>query len=148
MAEFTNFDIKMFEKARELAETSTFEHFHIGCVITYKHHIIGQGVNSNKTHPVQKRYNRYRNYNWKQGTTPLVHSMHAEIAALNSIPYTVAQSVNWKDVQVYVYRISPGRVTGRGLAAPCRACRKALTDLGVRHFYYSGNDSYIYEKVS
>lgn len=147
MAEFTNFDYRMFEKAKEIAETSNFLHFHVGCVITYKRHIIGQGSNSSKTHPTQKYYNqRYRHFS-KRGGKPTVHAIHAEIAALNSIPYPIAAQINWKEVHVYVYRISNGRVTGRGLARCCDSCMNALKDKGVRHFYYTGNDSYIYERV-
>lgn len=144
---FTNFDYRMFEKAKEVAETSDFSRFHVGCVITYKHHIIGMASNSCKTRPQQKYYNKkYRNF-VKQKGRPCTHSVHAEIAALNSISYPIATQIDWKDVHVYVYRISKGRITGRGLAAPCDACRNALIDKGIRHFYYSGNDSYLYERV-
>ena len=147
MADFTNFDIKMFEKAREIAETSDFLHFHVGCVITYKRHLIGQGSNSSKTRPQQKFYNKkYRNFSRKDGK-PCVHAVHAEIAALNSIPYPVAQQINWREVHVYTYRISNGRRTGRGLSKSCPACEGALRDRGIRHFYYTGNDSYIYERI-
>ena len=145
--EFTKFDIRMFEKAKEIAESSTFPHFHVGCVITYKHHIIGQGSNSSKTCPQQKYYNkRYRKFSRRDGK-PAIHAIHAEIAALNSIPYPVTQQINWKDVHVYTYRISNGRITGRGLSRCCAACEGALLDRGVRHFYYTGNDSYIYERI-
>ena len=145
--DFTRFDLRMFEKAKEIAETSNFPHFHVGCVITYKHHIIGQGSNSNKTCPKQKYYNkRFRNFSRQDGK-PTAHPSHAEIAALNSIPYPVSQQIDWKDVHVYIYRISNGRITGRGLSRPCPACEGALLDKGVRHFYYTGNDSYIYERI-
>ena len=146
MANFTKFDCRMFEKAKEVAETSKFYPFKLGCVVTYKHHIIGQGANANKTSPKQKYYNKYRKFS--RGDTPCVHSLHAEIAALNSIPYPVAAQIDWKQVHVYIFRISNGRESGMGLAAPCPACRKALIDKGVKHFYYTGNDSYIYERVN
>ncbi len=147
MASFTNFDIKMFDKAREIAETSDFLHFHVGCVITYKHHIIGQGSNSCKTRPQQKYYNKkYRNFS-RPDKKPAIHAVHAEIAALNSISYPIAQKINWKEVHVYTYRISNGRITKRGLSRACPACEAALKDKGIRHFYYTGNDSYIYERI-
>ena len=57
MAQLSKFDERMFEKAKEVAETSDFEHFHLGCVITYKHHILSAASNSSKTHPRQKYYN-------------------------------------------------------------------------------------------
>lgn len=144
---FTKFDYRMFEKARAVAETSDFEPFKLGCVITYRHHVIGQGSNTNKTSPTQKYYNKkYRKFSRINGM-PCTHATHAEIAALNSIPYPVAEQIDWKQVHVYVYRISRGRATNRGLAAPCSGCRKALLDKGIRHFYYTGNDSFIYERA-
>ena len=146
MATFTKFDYKMFNKARQIAETSNFESFHLGCVITYKHKIIGAASNSTKTHPMQKRYNRrYRNF--KKGRKPIVDSLHAEIAALSSISYPVAQQVQWKDVSIYVYRICNGKPLGHGTARPCAACRNALRDAGIVHLYYTGEDSFIYERL-
>ena len=148
MANFTKFDMRMFEKAREVAETSDFSPFKLGCVITYKHHIIGSGSNANKTNPTQKFYNkRYRHFTKLNGM-PSVHSVHAEISALNSIPYPVAEQIDWKQVHVYIYRISRGRKKGCGMAAPCPACRNALIDKGIRHFYYTGDSSFIYERVN
>ena len=147
MAEFTKFDYRMFEKAKEIAETSDFYPFKLGCVITYKHHIIGQGSNSNKTCPTQKYYNkRYRHFT--RNGSPCVHSTHSEIAALMNIPYPVASQIDWKQVHVYIYRISKGKKSKFGLAAPCSACRNALIDKGVRHFYYTGDNSFIYERIN
>lgn len=143
MATFTNFDKKMFERAALLAEDSNFRAFHLGCVIVYKHKIIGEGYNSTKTHPVQKHYNRrYRSF--KKSIKPFQDSLHAEIAALQSIPYPVAQEVDWKKVKVYVVRV---REKDFGLARPCPACMAALREMGVRNFYYSTEGGFAYEEV-
>lgn len=142
----TNFDEKMLFAARREAQSSDFDVFHVGCVIVYKRHIIGAASNSDKTHPMQKRYNQYRHFNkTKNG---IKHSVHAEIAALNSIPYTIGKEVEWSKVKVYIYRICPGRVGGYGLAKPCEACVQALRDIGIKHIYYTGNGSYIYERFN
>ena len=146
MSVLTKFDYKMFNKAKQVAETSDFGSFHLGCVIVYKHKILASASNSTKTHPMQKKYNRkYRQF--KHGEKPIIDSLHAEIAALSSIPYPVAQQIQWKDVAVYVYRISPGKPLGHGMARPCKACRKALQDMGITHLYYTGDNSYIYERL-
>ena len=146
MAELSKFDYKMFDAARKVAETSNFESFHLGCVFVYKHKIIASASNSTKTHPMQKKYNRkYRKF--KYGNKPIVDSLHAEIAALNSIPYPIAQQIHWKDVAVYVYRICKGKPSGHGLARPCKACMNALKDAGIGHLYYTGEDSLVYEKM-
>ena len=146
MATITNFDKRMFEMAREVAETSTYGPFHLGCVIVYKHHVIANAANSQKTHPVQKKYNRrYREF--KKGLKPALDMVHAEIAALNCIPYPIAEQIDWKDVKVYVYRISPGHKLGHGMARPCPACFNALKEKGIRHIYYTTNEGFAYERI-
>ena len=72
---FSKRDFAMFDSARRAAENSTFEGFHLGCVMAYKGRIISSGWNSKKTHPVQKKYNRkYRKFNKSQ--KPIVDSLH------------------------------------------------------------------------
>ena len=146
MAEFTKFDMRMFEKAHEIAATSDFDHFKMGCVITYKHHIISVACNSNKTHPAQSYYNKYRDFR-KNGPKPCVHSVHAEIAALSKIPYPIAQQIDWKQVNVYVYRIAPGLRLGKGSARCCPACAQALRDKGIRNIYYSTDYGFAFERL-
>lgn len=143
---FSKFDERMFEKAREVAETSDFDHFHLGCVLTYKHHILSMAANSNKTHPRQKYYNhKYRDF--RHGSKPCPHSIHAEMAALNAIPYPVGIQINWKEVNVYVYRIAPGLPLQRGTARPCAACMAALRSVGIRNIYYTTDDGFAYERL-
>ena len=142
----SNFDEKMFAAARKIAKTSDFDTFHMGCVIVYKKHIIGAAANSDKTHPMQAKYNKYRKFNkTKNGVK---HSVHAEIAAINTIPYTIGKEIEWNKVKVYIYRIAPGKIGKRGLARPCPGCMRALRDMGIKHIYYTGDEgSYIYEKL-
>lgn len=142
----TKFDYKMFEKARQIAKTSTYKTYNIGCIIVYKHHIIGQASNSSKTHPKQKKYNRkYRNF--KKSNRPIIDSAHAEIRALADIPYPIAESIDWSKVKVYVYRICPGKDLGMGLSRPCPACLNALRDHGIQNIYYSTDTGFAYERI-
>lgn len=146
MKVFTKFDIKMFQKAKEIAETSTYKTYSLGCVIVYKHHIIASGSNSNKTHPKQKIYNmKYRNFT--KAIKPIVDSYHAEMRALCNISYPIGQKINWKKVRVYVYRICPGKKSGMGLAKPCSACLNALRDAGIQHLFYTDDNAYCYERL-
>ena len=145
MSGITKFDERMFAEARKVAKTSSFENFHMGCVIVYKKHIIGAGSNSDKTHPMQAQYNKYRKFN--KTRNGIKHSLHAEIAALNSISYPVGLQVDWEKIKVYIYRICPGKKRGHGLARPCEGCMRALKDLGIRHIYYTGEESFIYERL-
>lgn len=146
MSGINNFDERMFAAARKEAESSDFESFHMGCVITYKKRIIGSAANSDKTHPMQAKYNQYRKFNkTKNG---IKHSMHAEIAAINSIPYVTGREVEWSKVKIYIYRISPGKPGQYGMARPCPGCMQAIRDMGIQHVYYTGEGSYIYERLN
>lgn len=143
---FSKFDKQMFKAARKVAETSDFATFHMGAVVVYKKHIIGAASNSDKTHPMQAIYNQYRKFNkTKNG---IKHSVHAEIAALNSVPYPIGKDVDWSKVRVYIYRIAPGLPKGYGVAKPCPGCEQALRDLGIKHIYYTGDNSYVYERYN
>ena len=79
-------DYRYFEKAMHIAMVSDFEKVHVGCVAVYQGNIIGMACNSNKTHPVQMYYNRYRDAKDINGY--FVPKMHAEISCIIDILYT------------------------------------------------------------
>lgn len=136
----------MFDMARRVAEESDFDSFHLGCVITYKKHVIASAANSHKSHPLQKKMNKkYRKFN--KSKKAVVHSGHAEILALANIPYTIKQTIDWRQVHVYVYRISRGKPLKIGLARSCPACMGAIKELGIQHLYYTTDDGYCYERL-
>lgn len=146
MAKFSKSDLRYFELARQEAEKSTYQNFHLGCVVVYKGHVISCGSNSTKTHPTQKAYNRkYRRF--KYGPQLVVDSLHAEMAALTDVPYAVDVKTDWSKARVYIYRISLGRRTGRGMARPCPACFHALKNKGVHDVYYTTDDGFAYERI-
>ena len=125
-------DAEAFYSAFEAASESTFGVFRVGCVIVVGNKVIGSGCNTVKSDPVQKHYNtRYREF----APAPYCdreHSLHAEIAALKSIPYTVKVKTDWSKAEAYIYRICPGHFYKQGLAAPCCACAHALADFGIK----------------
>lgn len=136
--------MRFFDYARRVAEGATYDGFKMGCVIAYRGHVIGAGANSDKTCPQQKYYNRrYRSF--RRGTKPIRDSLHAEMSALRSVPWQVAHSIDWGKARVYVYRISPGKSSGHGMARPCQGCIHALRDIGVRKVLYTTDDGYCME---
>lgn len=139
-------DYRYFEMARQEALKSDFSRFHLGCILIYKGHTIGRGFNSDKTDPLQKKYNKERKFN-KSSKQPIKHSIHAEIAALKSVPYPIAESIDWSKVKVYIFRICKGKTLGMGNARSCAGCMKALRDRGVQHIYYSTNDGFAHERI-
>lgn len=141
---FNKFETRMFHQAHIEAEKSDYNRFKVGCVVTYKHTVIGRGCNAKKSHPLQKEYNRkYRKFNNEKGQC-IIDSVHAEISALTSIPYTTGIEIDWSKVKVFVYRICPGKKRGYGNAKPCAACMNAIRDLGIRNVYYSDENGFNY----
>lgn len=135
----TKTDYKMFDKALKVSSLSDFKKPHIGCIAVYQNSVIGIGWNSNKTHPMQEFYNKYR-FNPKR-IYP-VPKLHAEISCLNSIKHL---NINFSKVKLYIYR--PRKDIEVGIARPCPSCMAAIKDLGIRHIYYTTDSGYAYEKV-
>lgn len=131
-----NIDYRYFDKARQIADISDYNRIHIGCVAVYQGQVIGLGCNTNKTHPTQKFYNRYR-----KPSDSLLPKLHAEISCLNQIRHL---NINFAKVKLYIYRIRKDQPFG--LSRPCPSCMAAIKDLGIRDIYYTTNDGYSYER--
>ena len=130
-------DYRYFYKARQIANISDYNRIHVGCVAVYHGQIIGIGCNTNKTHPTQKFYNRYR-----KPSNTMLPKLHAEISCLNQIKHL---NINFAKIKLYIYRIRKDQPFG--LARPCPSCMAAIKDLGIRDIYYTTNDGYAYEKI-
>ena len=132
---------EFFKAAKKCAEQSNYNgasSAKIGAVAVFRHTIIAQGRNQDKTHPLQQRYNIYR-YN-VNGNHYYPSKMHAEMELISKIRYL---DVNISEVEIYVYRET--KSGQKALAKPCLACETALRELGIRRVYYTGNNSYISE---
>lgn len=132
----TKTDIHYFDKASKVAEISDFAKINIGCVAVYQGTIIGVGFNTNKTHPMQKKYNRYRN------GENFIPKLHAEINCLNSIRYL---DINFSKVKLYIYR--KRKSAKYGMCRPCPSCLAAIKDLGIKHIYYTTDEGFVYERM-
>lgn len=133
----TKNDYKYFSKARQVASVSDYHKVHVGCVAVCQGNIIGIACNCEKTHPLQKRYNRYR-----KPSDSLLPKLHAEINCINSKKNL---DVNFSKVKLYIYRIRNDQPFG--LARSCPSCMVAIKDLGIRDIYYTTNDGYAYERI-
>jgi len=136
--ELSKSDYKYFNLAKHQATLSDYIKCHTGCVITYKNKILSQGFNCNKTHPLQKKFNKYR------FSEDGVHKLHAESNALISI--IDIEDIDWKKVKVYTYRIM--YVDGKevmGLAKPCKSCLELIKTLDIHNIYYTTNEGYAHE---
>lgn len=133
----TKSDYRYFDKARQTATISDFYKTHIGCVSVYQGNIIGIGCNCNKTHPIQKKYNKYR-----KPSENMLLKLHAEINCINSIRHL---NINFSKVKLYIYRIRKDQPFG--LSRPCPSCMAAINDLGIKDIYYTTNDGYVHERI-
>lgn len=132
----TKTDMHYFVKASQVAEISDFAKINIGCIAVYQGTIIGVGFNTNKTHPMQKKYNRYRN------GENFIPKLHAEINYLNSIRYL---DINFSKVKLYIYR--KRKSAKYGMCRPCPSCMAAIKDLGIKHVYYTTDEGFVYERM-
>lgn len=130
---------KYFKKAYYAAKISDFPQVHVGCVAIYKGSVIGIGFNSNKTHPMQKYYNRFRE---EEGNNHFAPKLHAEISCINSIRHL---NIPFSKVQLYIYRICQDRP--HGISRPCPSCMAAIKDLGVKDIYYTTDDGFAHERL-
>ena len=136
-------DYKYFSKAKQIAQVSGCPKGHSGCIAVYQNRIMGMGCNTNKTHPTQKYYNRYRiDDNDFDNSESLLPKLHAEINCINQLKHL---NINFSKVKLYIYRTRKDIVCG--MARPCASCMQAIRDLGIREIYYTTNDGYSYEKL-
>lgn len=140
MAQFNNKKINRYlDMAKEASTQSDFNKHHLGAVAIYHGSLLATGFNSCKTSPIQKRYNKARNYqveaNYKN-----TNCTHAEVACLSKIRYL---DIDFSKVKLYVYREHKNGV--KALARPCPACQKMIKDMGIKNIYYTVENGYCYE---
>lgn len=145
----TTRDVTGLVAACEEALQSDVPFAKVGAVIMCQGVIVGAGRNSLKTDPLQRHWNRYRTFDYLTPSDPSnMDSIHAEIAAIKSLPYTVDRQLKWGQARVYVFRVAPGLPLGHGMARPCPACWKAVEDKGVRQVVYTTDKGFAKEFVA
>ena len=118
---------RFFALAKSVAQTSDYDRVKIGCCVVYKGTVISVACNCNKTHPLQTKYNKYRNFD----PNTYANKLHAEVHALSLV---MNKDIDWKRVSIYTYR-----ETKDGMPAcsrPCIACSNLINDLGISTIYY------------
>lgn len=134
----TNTDFKYFEKAKQVATISDYHPVQVGCIAVYKGHIVAVACNLNKTHPIQKYYNR----RYREDSDGMMPKLHAEINCLNQLKHL---NLNYSKIKLYIYRLRKDQPYG--MARPCASCMAAIKDLGIRDIYYTTNDGFVYERL-
>ena len=135
--------LHMFEAAKKASQNADYtggNGVKLGCVIVYKGAVLAKGCNSDKTHPMQDKYNIWRFKNC--GNRYLPSKCHAEINCISKIKYL---DIDFSAAHIYVYReLKNGK---KAMARPCPACINALKQLGIKKIHYSTTDGYATEKL-
>lgn len=126
---------KFLMKARHASMLSDFPRQKLGAVMVLGNKIITDGYNTSKTSPVQKEYNRYRNFAYD---TLNNGGIHAEMMCLLRTRYMT--DIDWSRVCIYIYREKKNGMVG--LAQPCEACMMALKERGIKetNIYYTTDE--------
>lgn len=137
-----NRDKSMFSVAKKISELSDYKtkRVHIGCVIVLGNRIISTGYNSNKTSPLQKKYNRL------EYSEESPHKMHAEVKALTPlINHWSYNPIDFNKIKLYTYREkSNGEL---GSSRPCPRCMQLIKELGIKQLYYTTDDGFCEERI-
>ena len=127
-------DYRGFVYAKQASFKSDFYKTHTGCVAMYRGAILARGWNTDKTSTTQAHYNKVRGFD--ENSYPA--RIHAEMMVVQKIRYL---DVDFSKVKIYVWR---GKDQPR-MAKPCKSCECALRELGIKHVFYTGDNSYIEE---
>lgn len=134
----THSNLAYFAAAKAVSELSDHKHYKIGAVVVMNHRIISSASNSNsKTHPLQKKYNKYR------FTDDGDHKQHAELAAL--VPL-IRDGVDLSNATIYVYRVHKNGTLA--MSRPCPSCMQLIKDVGIKRVFYTTENGYAYEKIT
>lgn len=131
---------KRLNKAMVVATTSDFR-VKVGCVVYNKGKLIATGASTNKTHPLQHKFNSYREYDNSNGAC--LDKAHAEMVALSKIKN---MDIDMRNVTFYIARLCKSQAFG--LARPCKACMRALREAGVRRICYTTEYNYVQEMIN
>jgi|SRR5687768_3970180 len=111
------------------SKLSDYERIKIGAVLVKKGDVISIGYNRKKTHPTQKKYNKFRNMNGHQNDF-----IHAEIDAI------IKSKSNLNGAFIYISRQTCNGELG--MCRPCPACMEAIRESGISRVYYTSNEGY------
>ena len=88
---------RYFEETRKTAMCSEFDKVHVGCIAVYKGKIIAKGFNSEKTHPIQMHYNKYRTM--RGVNTQVLPKVHAEVKCISKLKN---MDIDFKKVKIFI----------------------------------------------
>ena len=136
-------DAHLFKLARECSLNADYTgcaSVSLGAIAVYRGSVLAKGHNSDRTHPQQAHYNRWR---YKDcGNRYLPPKQHAELAVLQKIRYL---DIDFSKLHIYVYReTKQGHLA---MARPCPSCMAAIKQMGIKQIHYTTDDGFAKEKL-
>lgn len=122
-------DRKYMDFVRRLATSNSMKMKLAACLVI-RNEIISVGFNSDKSHPLQKRFSKNTEAIFK----------HAEVDCIIKA-LKIVDEEDLKDATLYVHRVKKQNkgdanwVTG--MAEPCPGCVKAIEHFGIKRTVYS-----------
>ena len=132
---------RFFKFARNASFQSTYKGSHnfaprIGVCSVYKKSVVATAFNSNKTSPLQAKYNVYR-----YGKSDTLDKIHAEMAIIQKLRWRFGDSIDWSKIELYIYReYKDGKLAP---SIPCPACEKIIRSLGIKKVHCTTENGYI-----
>jgi deoxycytidylate deaminase len=123
---------KVIKLAKDASKLSDHPRVHIGAIVYNKNTILGVGFNQQKSHPLQKLYNKCRPYTLENDY------LHAEIMAILNADY------NAFGATLLVYRHNKNGELAN--CKPCEACQQAIKHYGIKKVIYIEDGIYKIEK--
>lgn len=118
--------MKYLELAKKLAETST-KYPRVGCLIVKKKRVVSMGVNTCKSHPLQKRLNHLR-FEDKWFDT-CKHERHAEFNAV------LAANESLEGSSIYIARLNKDGLEMPSM--PCKACLELIRKHNIKKIIFT-----------
>ena len=111
----------------------------IGGIAVWKGSIVAEAWNTNKTSPLQAKYNYYRYHN-----ESLPAKCHCETQLIQRLRWKFGENLDWSRVDIYLYReYKDGSLA---LSRPCTSCIHMLKDeFGIKRIFYTTPDGFVEE---
>jgi len=121
-------------KAASLGQFSDVPVYKIGAVLVFKKSVLATGYNQKKSHPLQLKYNKFREDYKRLGT--FVHAEINCIGSLRSVP---------KGSTLFIGRFNANGV--RSICRPCEGCLQLIKLHGITEIVYNTLDGYAIEHL-
>jgi deoxycytidylate deaminase len=124
--------IRYLKLAEAVSKFSDFKPYKIGCILICKKQILSVGHNTNKSHPIQKEYNSFRELYGEN----INHKAHAEI---NCIVKVIKLDVDLSNCILYIFRQHKDKTWA--MARPCPGCMRFIQDQGIKTIIFTNNNN-------